>query len=338
MSSRNPNGGRLRRLAYVSAALLFLLAAGAPHLHGQTPARKLIVTAAGARLRERPETGAAEAGRLQLGAVVEELERSAERSKVGSSENFWHLVSAPGGARGWVFGGLVAPFEPARLEAAYVKLANERLANSAATFADLAELVRFLDRAAREVKRRDALAELALARLVALARSLSAIPFEDLNKPPYKAWTDEHEKEVVYSEPAGRWYVNADRFWDLQRKYRELPLAERAAWEAAQTPLPGECEGYLPCYIHYQSWTAGRYLQLYPRGPHAGAALDNIAQLLGHVAEDMRSKTPSFEVPRADRAEFRKAVAELRARVAAAAGPKKAQMLRQLDAIASRYR
>ncbi len=117
MSSKNLNndfatGNGLRRLTFVSAALLFLLATTAPSF-SQTPGKKLIVTASSARLRERPETAAAEAGRVQLGAVVDELERSAEKSKVGSAENFWHLVSAPGGARGWVFGGLVAPFAPA---------------------------------------------------------------------------------------------------------------------------------------------------------------------------------------------------------------------------------
>lgn len=79
---------RLRRLTCVSAVLLLLLAAQATSLLAQAPARKLIVTAAGARLRERPETAAAETGRLQLGAVVDELERSAERSKVGSAEEF----------------------------------------------------------------------------------------------------------------------------------------------------------------------------------------------------------------------------------------------------------
>src|SRR5215203_4823057 len=188
-------------MTFVCATLLLLLAAQAASTPsvGQTVSGKLIVTAAGARLRERPETGAAEAGRLQLGAVVDGLERSAEKSKVGTSENFWHLVAAPGGARGWVFGGLVAPYDPARRDAVYLKLANDRLANPAATFADLTELVRFLDRATGEVKSRNALAELALARLVALARSLAAVPFEQLNSRPFKSWTDERVKEIVYS-------------------------------------------------------------------------------------------------------------------------------------------
>jgi hypothetical protein len=290
------------------------------------------------RLRERPDAAAAEVGRLQLGLVVEELERSAEKARVGSSEAFWHLVSAPGGARGWVFGGLVAPFDPARRDETYLRLASERVTNAAATFAELSELVRFLDRATKEVSRRDALAELELTRLVALTRSLAKIPFEELEKPPYKPWVTEHEREVVYSEPAGQWYVRAELFWGLQQKYRGLPLAERAAWEAAQTPLPGECEGYLPCYLYLETETNGRYLKLYPRGAHAEAALSNLSEFFGHVTEDLRGSNPVYEVPSADRANFRKSVAALRAQLALVPAPKKARLLAQLDTVARHFR
>jgi SH3 domain-containing protein len=335
-------GSNLRRLRFVSAALTLFIAAhaatAAPSSFAQAPARKLIVTAAGARLRERPETAAAEVGRLQLGAVVDELERSTEKSKVGSAEEFWHLVSAPGGARGWVFGGLVSPFDQASRDAVYLKLTKDRLANTSATFADLSELVRFLDRATREVKTRDALAELELARLVALARSLAAFSITEQEQQPYKSWTDERGKEIVYSEPAGQWYVRAEFFWKLQSKYAGLPLAERAAWEGAQTPLPGECEGYLPCYLYMEQETNGKYLKLYPRGAHADAALNSLSELLGQVVEDLRKSNPVYEVPPDDRASFRQSLAALRAQLALVPAAKKARVLGQLDAIAKHFR
>ncbi|HEX7315997.1 MAG TPA: hypothetical protein VF297_18945 [Pyrinomonadaceae bacterium] len=334
-------GSRLRRLTFVPITVIIFLAAYAavsPSSFGQTHGRKLIVTAAGTRLRERPETAAAEVGRLQLGAVLDELERSAEKSRVGAAEEFWHLVNAPGGARGWVFGALVSPFEPALRDALYQKLARERLANTSATFADLSELVRFLDRATREVRRRDALAELELARVLALARSLAAMPFEELSKEPYKSWTEERAKEIVYSEPAGLWYVNSELFWALQRKYRGLPVAERAAWEAARTPLPGECEGYLPCYLYLEMETNGKYLKLYPRGPRADAALAEMAELLGHINEAAREKNNPYTVPPDDKANFRKSLAALRAQLAAVPAAKKARVLGLLDAVARRFR
>jgi hypothetical protein len=331
-------GNGLRRLTFVSALILSLGAqAAASSAFGQAAPGRLIVTAAGARLRERPETGAAEVGRLTLGAVVDELERSAEKSRVGASEEFWHLVAAPGGARGWVFGGLVSPFDPAQRDALYVKLAKDRLANPASTFAELSELARFLDRATREVKGRDMLAELELARLVALARSLAAMPFEHLSEQPYKSWTDEREKEVVYSEPAGQWYVRSELFWNLQRKYEGLPAAERAAWEGAQTPMPGECEGYLPCYLYMEIESNGKYLKLYPRGAHADAALAAVSEMLGQIVESFREGNSPYEVPRDDRANFRQSVAALRAQLAPVPAAKKARVLGQLEAIAKRF-
>ncbi len=337
---------RFRRRFFSTHALLLLLAArtlaadgaATTHFAVQAGTRALITTASGARLRERPDADSAEVGRLQLGLVVEELERSAEKARVGSAEAHWHRVSAPGGAGGWVFGSLVAPFDPARRDETYLRLSSERLSNAAATFPELSELVRFLDRAAKEVTRPDARAELELTRLLALGRSLASIAIEDLEKPPYKPWVKEHEPEIVYSEPAGQWYVRSELLWNLRRKYAALPVAERIAWEAAQTPLPGECEGYLPCYIYKETETNGLYLKLYPRGAHADRALASLSEFLGHVTEDLRGANPVFEVPSEDRASFGKSVATLRAQLALVPAAKKARVVGQLDEIARRFR
>lgn len=335
-------GTRLRQQLFVSVALTVLLASQAALASHATPqqgsTRSRIVTASGVRLREGPDTGAGEVARLQLGVVVEELERSPDKALVGTAEDYWYLVTVPGGARGWVFGGLTAPFDSTQRDVIYGRLAHDRLANTAATFAELSDLVRLLERAVKEVTGRDALAELELTRLTALARSLASIPIEDMQKPPFKDWTAEHEKEIVYSEPAGQWFVRADLFWDLERKYHGLPVAERAAWQAAETPLPGECEGYLPCHLSLETWTNGKYLKLYPSGPHADAAVANISELLTQVSEDLRGSTPSYNVPREDYAEFQKTVAELRAQLATIASPKKASLLRLLDDIARHFR
>jgi hypothetical protein len=336
---RHAAASALRRLLFACVAIIFISAVQTPASARQATAGSLIVTAAGARLREQPDAGSAEVARLLLGAVVATQERTPGKSKVGTAEDFWYLVSAPNGARGWVFGGLVAPFDSARREEIYRSLASDRLSRAESNFAELSELVRFLGRATKEVTRRDAQAELELARLTALARSLASFSIENQEQAPYKAWTTEHEAEIVYSEPAGQWYVRGDLFWNFQSKYKDLPaLAERAAWQAAQTPLPGECEGFLPCNFAVESMTSGKYLQLYPRGAHAEAALAQIAELLGYVTEDLRGPNPVYEVPPADRAEFRKTAATLRAQIAAAASPKKTPVLTQFDAITRRFR
>ena len=320
-------------------ALLFAATALAPHAaRAQAAQPKLrITTASGVRVRAQPETGAAETAKLPVGVVLTELERSPQKAKVGASEDYWYQISTPEGARGWVFGGLTAPFDAARREEIYQSIADERLANKSASFADLVDLVRFLDRATKEATRRDAAAGLEFARLSALARSLAAIPADQHDNPTYKQWTNERDKEVVYSEPSGQWYVRADLLWDLQKKYRDLPVGERIAWEAAETPLPGECEGDLGCTLYYASATHGNYLKLYPRGPHAAAALSHLAETFKYVTDDIRGTEHVYQVSPEEKADFQKTVATLREQLSAAASPEAAQLLKQLEEIARHF-
>ena len=326
------------RAPLVALILSSIVISSARATRAQTTAPSRITVASNVRLRAEASTSAEEVARLPVGVVVSELERSPEKAKVGDVEDYWYLVSSKGGVKGWVFGGLTRAFDAARRDEIYAALADERLANASASFSDLSDLVKFLDRATKEVKRRDALASLEFARLVALGRSLAAIPFGEMDKEPYKGWTTEREAEVVYSEPAGQWYVRADSFWKLQEKYKDLPVGERIAWEGAQTPLPGECEGYLPCYLSLETQTNGLYVKLYPRGAHADAALTQIGEFFEQVAEDARSANPVYEVPKEDRADFQKLLAELRAQVSPAASAKKVRLLQQLDELAQRFR
>jgi hypothetical protein len=327
--------GASLRLILAAAALAF---AFAPHARAGQAAPQRITTASNVRLRGAPDTGSEEVGRLQLGTVVEELERSQEKAKVGDAEDFWHMVAVPGGARGWVFGGLTAPFDPARREEIYTRLASERADKADATFADSSELVRFAERAAKEVAGREARAVLEFARLRALAQSVKFLASGEQQSEAYKQWAAEHESEIVYSEPSGEWYVRAELLWDLQAKYKDLPLAERVAWEAAQTPLPGECEGDLTCNLYYMTMTTGRYLKLYPRGAHSADALKSLGEMLDAVVEDMRSDNPVHEVPSGEDADFSKSLAELRAQLTPAGTPEAARLLKQLDAIERRPR
>ena len=321
------------------ALFLTLTGVAAARASQSAPTKSRITTASGVRVREEPRTGASEVGRLALGVVVRELERSAHRERVGEAEDHWFRVAAPDGVEGWVFGGLTAAFDADRREEIYQQLAAARVGNAAATFAELSDLVVFLERAVTETKRRETLAELELARLIALQRSLASVGFEDLGKPPYAAWTKAREEQIVYSEPAGQWFVRAELFWDLQRKFADLPAAaERIAWEAAQVPLPGECEGYLPCHMYLLTESEGRYLKLYPRGLHAADALKTIGEFLDGVNEDAAGNNPVYGVPDEDRAEFRKTVAALRAQVAPATHALRERVLTQLDELARRFR
>jgi len=321
------------RLLFAAGALLSALTFTAQARQSAGATRR-ITTASNVRVRSSPDTASEEVARLQLGTVVEELERSQAKSLVGTSEDFWYMVSAPTGARGWVFGALTAPFDAARREEIYTRLASERASKTDATFADSSELVRFAERAAKEVTNRGARAELEFARLRGLARSITFLSGGEQQDEARKQWAAEHDSEIVYSEPSGEWYVRADSLWDLQAKYKDLPLAERIAWEAAQTPLPGECEGDLTCDLYYVSATGGRYVKLYPRGAHAAEALKGVEDLVNAVVEDSRSANHVYEVPPASDAEFKKLLATLRSQLTPAATPAATRVLKQLDAIA----
>ncbi|HVF66467.1 MAG TPA: hypothetical protein VM914_02305, partial [Pyrinomonadaceae bacterium] len=229
---------------------------------------------------------------------------------------------------------LTAPFDAVRREEIYTRLASERASKTDATFADASELVRFAERAAKEVTNRGARAELEFARLRALARSITFLAGGEQQDEPRKQWAAEHDSEIVYSEPSGEWYVRADLLWDLQAKYKDLPVAERVAWEAAQTPLPGECEGDVTCNLYYLSETGGRYIKLYPRGAHSAEALKSLAETVDAVVKDSRSADHMYEIPPNTDADFKKTLAGLRAQLTPPATPEAARVLKQLDVIA----
>ncbi|PYS99494.1 MAG: hypothetical protein DMF65_09490, partial [Acidobacteria bacterium] len=85
----------------MALALLFVASAAAAFAQGANGAvAQRITTASGVRVRERPDTNTDELARLQVGVVVDELERSQDKAKVGASEDYWYLVAAPGGVKG----------------------------------------------------------------------------------------------------------------------------------------------------------------------------------------------------------------------------------------------
>ena len=339
-------GARLRRrLTLAACALVFAcgLSDAASARSRQEASKSRIVIASGARVRSEASAGASEVGRLQLGVVVRELERSGAKEKVGAAEDFWYRVAAPGGVEGWVFGALTAPFEESRRAAIYRKLAADRLKTGdearTASFSEQTDLVAFLTRAASEMKVRAERGEFELLRLLALHSALSSVPIEKQQEQPYASWLKTHEPQIVYSEPAGQWFVRADLLWDLQKRYADLPqLGERIAWEASQIPLPGECEGYLPCYMHLYTLTEGQYLKLYPRGANADKALGQIADSLAEIVKSISSPHNPYEVPAADRAEFRRTLARLRTQISAVPNPNRARAPRELDALGRHFR
>jgi hypothetical protein len=324
---------RGRASSILMIAILLMAVASSAALEAAQPKSRITV-ASDARLRAAPAVTANEVARLQLGTVIEELEQSASKEKVGGVEDYWYRVSTPDGRQGWIFGSFSEPFDQAKRAEIYRRISAARLKIENASFAELTDLVRFLTVASGEVKERQSAAELEFARLVAMRRALDSLSVEQHHEPPYKNWIDAREESLTYSEPAGRWYVRSQLFWDLQARYSGLALADHIAWQGATNQLPGECEGYMPCFFYRLNITYGKYLGLYPRGAHAQEALDALADAFASTLDYVKTAEP----PAAEeRKESLKELAALRSSVLKSTGAKRATVLEQIAEFEKHY-
>ena len=177
-------------------------------------------------------------------------------------------------------------------------------------------------------------------RLVDLSTALRKIPFNKQDKEPHRSFLKRNENDLVYSDPAGEWYVRSARFWALQKKYQKLAIADRIAWSAAENPLPGECEGYVPCYLFASRRTHGEYLKLYPRGSYSKKAVQQMIKSLQYIVDDAASTKKNYDGPveAADDAEFAELIKELREILKPIAHPEKKIALSQLKTIEAAYK
>ncbi len=177
-------------------------------------------------------------------------------------------------------------------------------------------------------------------RLVNLQAALRKIPMDRQNKEPHRSFLKRNDKDIVYSDPAGEWYVRSDRFWDLQKKYKTLAIADQIAWTAAENQLPGECEGYVPCYLSVIRMTYGEYLTLYPKGKFSRKAVQETVKSLGYMADDAVSAKKNYDGPTeaGDDAEFAKAIKDLRGILSKTKHPETAKALAQLKQIEEGYK
>ena len=207
------------------------------------------------------------------------------------------------------------------------------------SFTDSAEVYEFLTDVLADIKSGEIAAELGLKRLQALAAALEAIPIMKSDEKLYKDFAAAHDNEIVYSDPAGQWFVRADLFWDLRKKHAKSTLADEIAWAAARTNLPGECEGYVNCYLYLMRQTDGEYLDLHPNGKHAPEALKNITSYLQPIVADIKEKkvyTGPSEL--SDRAEYNRLLAALRNVISRLPLVDKDKPLRQINQLAEAYK
>ncbi len=298
-----------------------------------------IITGSAIRLRSAPQTTASEVTRLSIGTLVKEIGKSDKKEKIGQQEDFWYQVVLADGKQGWVFGGFAEAFEESKKGQIYTKLIDDRL-KAKTSFSDQVDLVNFLERTIKEVKTPEVIAELELGYLLALRQSVHSIPVDKQSDAQYKNWLKKHESKLVYSEPSGEWEIQSEQLWNLQKKYSSLAVGEKIAWEASQNTLPGECEGYLPCYISILGLTSASYLQLYPTGAHSQEALKTIADEIDTYVEDMDKKEPTYTFPNdaETRKDLQDSLAEVRKKLSGLPAAKTSSLFKQMDKIAQKFR
>ena len=155
--------------------------------------------------------------------------------------------------------------------------AARSLADDAPPFVARADLADRLRAALENPVGAEPRGRLALLWVKAMRHALGAIPMtvDATGEEPYRTWLASHD-EVVYNEPGGSWVIETDRLWSLHDEHRRTASADALAWEAVENGLPGECEGYVPCYLVGLDLLHGEYLRRHPNGGHAAAAVEQI--------------------------------------------------------------
>jgi hypothetical protein len=261
--------------------------------------------------------------------------------KVTEKNPAWYKVQYVSGGKssvGWISANAVNDMNAANKEQIYRQIV-ERNYRAGMDFEPASELYEFLKNVNGELAVSDSSADLELKRLLALRSALKTISPENRNASPYREFLAAQDKEIVYNEPGGQWLVASNQFWNLHGKYQKSTVSDTIAWEAANNPLPGECEGYVNCYLFDMRMRFGEYLSRHPNGRHAGDALKSLTDYLEPMASDAKQKT-IYNGPTdvTDRAEFNSLLAELRTIISRLSYVEKEKTLAQLRQIAEGYR
>ena len=290
-----------------------------------TPKKQIIVNVTSARVRQEANLQSETLQYADIGTVFTVLEEDKDWSKVKFSDE----------KEGWISKTITENFSSANRIKTYNLLADKYLIKKNLDFITAANVYYFLKKAGEETDN----ADLEFKQFKMLDTALRLMPLDKLNDNPYKNFTTKNSDEIVYSEPAGQWFVNSKLLWELHAKNKNKPIGEEIAWQAAQTSLPGECEGYINCYLYKLRVTDGEYLNFYPAGKHSREALLNITNFLEPINQDSDQKTVySGPYDISDRADLNKHLAELRTIVSKTPYVEKQKTINQINRIAEAFR
>ncbi len=292
---------------------------------------QIIVTTFSVPVRSQAKSDAPTLSKVKLGTILRVTEKNPA----------WYKVQYSAGgstSTGWISANSVNDLNASGKTEIYHQIV-ERNYQSQMDFASAAEMYEFLSKVDGELDSSDQSAGIELKRLLALRSALKTVPLDKKESSPYREFLKTQENAIVYSEPSGQYLVVSNQFWSLHDKFKNSTVSDTIAWEAANNPLPGECEGYVNCYLFDMRMRFGEYLNLHPNGKNAAEALKNVTDYLSPIVADSKQKT-IYNGPTdvTDRAEFNNLIAELRTIVARLPFVEKEKTLQQLRQIAEAYR
>lgn len=319
-----------RSALVLMVAFVFINAsyAKAPASHASEK-NEIIVSVVGGRVRSKPNLKSNILKQMAIGSVLPMIEEN----------NRWFKVSlAREGEKektGWISKSIALKFDEADSDYIFKRITDKYFKRRFLTFKTAKELIEFLGSAADKSTVLDIKGDLRLKRLLALSYALEAIT-PSKAKSLYEEFIAKYKREIVYSEPYGQWFVRSELFWNLHNRYEKSKIGEEIAWEASINPLPGECEGYVNCYLDILLITTGKYLNLYPDGKYGRQALRDIIDMFDAMVADLNRRDWFYimEDDESDKTGFRTRLSQLRKIILKTPYMEKSQALKQISKIA----
>ena len=295
-------------------------------------ARSKITTVSAMRVRRAPQVTAEEVMRLKLGTVVDAIARSTNQETIGGKTDYWYRVSLPNGEMGWLFGGLLLDYTADRRQKLQREIIEARLKTENTDFNDRQEIYNLAQLAIKDAKDVSTRAEFELLKLLALAYWARVVPNNLREKSSHREWHKTHGAKVIPNEFGGGYNLRSELLWNLESKYHTLPIADRIAWEAAQNPVPSDCEGDEVCYFFLYDG-AIKYLSVHPKGAHAAEALENLNAALTDDVIKTANEKGGDQYAVEQRTALKKELGLLRRALAKTSAPEKIEVLRKLERI-----
>ncbi len=173
----------------------------------------MITIGAGVSIRTEPKTNAKRLDILDIGIIVQQLDKTKHPYTIGNNKDYWYKVKRQTGQEGWIFGSLLVPVNLDELESKYIELAQTRLNIKKPNFADSVNLYNFLDRIENESNDRETRAIFSLLKYITIRLCLNLVP-PDTQEQPYKRWINS-QSDLLFHIPVGEggWMLKTKILW-----------------------------------------------------------------------------------------------------------------------------